>query len=68
MNKLLKKFGTLVPYLRRYIALDREEKELRPKVDAGIKRVMANGNVAKKKKVTGKIRECMTENNVEVPA
>lgn len=52
-NKILK----FIPLFRRYIELDKVEKELRPKVKSGIKRIMANGNKAKKKKITDSIYE-----------
>lgn len=59
--KLLAPIGKLVPMLRKYIKLNNEEKELRPKVEAGIKEVMANGDVSKKKKISEKITERMKE-------
>lgn len=68
MSNLLKRCAKLVPMLRRYVKLDQEERELRPKVEEGIKRVMANGDSTRKKKITGTIREKMKKQKMEVPA
>lgn len=68
MNSLLEKCFKHVPLFRKYVKLDQEEKELRPKVEAGIKRVMANGDSTRKKRITGTIREKMKKQKMEVPA
>lgn len=66
LSQLLAPLGKLVPMLRRYIKLDQEEKELRPKVEEGIKRVMENGDSSRKKKISEKITQHMKECKVEV--
>lgn len=65
LRELLKPVGKLVPMLRRYIKLDEEEKELRPKVEQGIREVMANGDVVRKKKISEKITQRMKECKIE---
>jgi len=61
-NRILK----FIPFFRRYVELDRVEQELRPKVEKGIKRIMANGNEKKKKKITDSIYEQIESCNVKV--
>lgn len=61
MKRLILMFGQLVPYFRRYAKLQKEEDELHPKVKAGIKSVMANGDSDRRKAVTDKVKEKMTE-------
>lgn len=67
LSKLLAPVGRLVPLLRRYMKLDEEEKVLRPQVEEGIKRVMANGDTTRKKKISEKITQRMKECKVEAP-
>jgi len=66
MTNLKIRILKLIPFFKRYVELDKVEKELRPKVKASIKRVMANGNEAKKKKITDSIFEQMESCNVKV--
>ena len=61
MKKMLLMFGKLVPYFRRYAKMQKEEDELYPKVVAGIKDVMANGDSKKRKAITDHLKQKMTE-------
>lgn len=56
MNRIVKVFMRVIPYLRKISHLQQEEEELKPKVEAGIKKVMANGDVDKKEKITDKVK------------
>ncbi len=61
MKRLLMLFGKFMPLLRRYAKLDREEAELRPKVEDGIKKVMANGDSSRRKNITDSLKQKLAE-------
>lgn len=68
MKEFLKKVGSCVPFVRKYLKLDAEEKRLLPLVKEKIERVMREGTEEEKKYITDKIRSEMKKNKMEIPA